>query len=92
MESGMMKVVFSSLVNREDKEISAYQEKLGVLESQCSKKYHRQSKISVTAPGDDTDDYVDKSSREVFTSLVNASNCANMQSEKMIYGFVTLTH
>lgn len=68
MESGMMKVVLSSIINGSHKELPA-------AEAICG---NRETVVKNQAE----DYYQEKTSREVFASLVNASNCANYHMDR----------
>lgn len=83
MESGMMKVVFSSIINGSHRKLAN--------ETKCDNRETAAKTENVYKAGllsNDTDqaadnfdynNYQEKTSQEVFAALVNASNCANLR-------------
>ena len=82
MDAGMMKVAFSSMMNRTTGDLLANED------ARCDgaaadKKEVFKPNIRFSQPKAEADDFKDKTSHEVFNSLINASNCANLQTEKV---------
>ena len=93
MDAGMMKVVFSSMMNRTAGDLSANKAarcETGAADK-ADKKEVLKPNIRFSEPKAEADDFKEKTSQEVFTSLVNASSCANLQTEKALDGYLTFT-
>jgi hypothetical protein len=86
METGMMKVVFSSIINGKHGDL---QTNGTHAEQRCKTAFKPEIKYGKAKA--EKDEFADKTSHEVFTSLVNASNCANLQNEKALDGYLTIT-
>jgi hypothetical protein len=86
MESGMMKVVFSSIRNGSRGELPANEAKKG---SVTKPENSFKPKIKYARPEAERNDFQAQSSREVFAALINASNCANLQDEKALEEYIT---
>lgn len=89
MEAGM-KVVFSSIINGTSGNWPA-NEATGREFDVIDKKDCFKPEISFSQPKPELDDFKEKSAQEVFESLINASNCANLQAEKALDGYLTFT-
>lgn len=85
MESGMMKVVFSSIINGSHRELAN--------ETKCASQETAEKTEKNHKPGLDFNNYnkyQEKTSREVFAALVNASNCANLRMDREPDRYLTL--
>jgi hypothetical protein len=91
MESGMMKVVFSSIINGSQRELPSNEAKSGRSESAASQENRFKPEIRYSPAKEKPVGYQEKTSCEVFASLINASNCANLYDEKVLDGYVTVT-
>lgn len=81
MEAGMMKIVYSSILNGMRGDLSANKAKRTAPEvikkEDCVKPETRYS-----LPNSDYNHFGGKSSQEVYISLINASSCANLQIKR----------
>ncbi len=91
MESGMMKVVFSSIINGTRRDLTANETKKGRYESALESNIRLKPGLNDALSNITPVDFEEKTSREVFSSLINASNCANILKEKALDGYVTIT-
>lgn len=82
----MMKVVFSKISNGNHGDLQANEATMGNIRGNCFK-----PKINYARQKAEPDAYKDQSSQEVFASLINASNCANLQDEKALEEYLTFT-
>lgn len=89
MESDMMKVVYSSIINGMNRELSPNEIQCNAFKAVIAHKESFMTEIQLSQPMVQSDDLDEKSSLEVFTSLVNASNCANFQTERVLNGYLT---
>lgn len=87
MESGMMKVVFSSIINGNHENIPANE---ACAHPKAAVKSFK-PQITYSQPSATPEAFVEKSSREVFASLINAANCANVQEDRLMGGYITYT-
>jgi hypothetical protein len=81
MESGVMKVVLSSIFNGSHRELPAAEAICGRRETAEKTEKNYKPVLLFTGKDQAEDDYQEKTSREVFASLVNASNCANFHMD-----------
>ncbi len=84
-----MKVVFSNIRNGGAGDLTANDETLGCIEAVSSRNSRSETRFKQVQ--EKSDDFIEKSAQDVFESLVNASNCANVQSEKIANGYMTMT-
>ncbi len=80
-----MKVVFSSISNSSRGALQVNEANSGKTASGSSFK----PKIKYARPKAEQNNFKEQSSREIFASLVNASNCANLQEEKVLDEYLT---
>lgn len=91
MESGMMKIVFSSINNGTSRDMSANETSRHDVELNTNHNDCFMPKIRFSQPKAQSDDFKEKSAQEVFSSLVNASNCANLRVDNALEGYLTFT-
>jgi hypothetical protein len=79
-----MKVVFSNISNGNHGDLQANEANGSGIQASGFK-----PKIKYARQKAEQDAYKDQSSQEVFASLINASNCANVRDEKVLDGYLT---
>ncbi len=82
-----MKVVFSSIVNGTSGDVSANEVKSNDSDSAVDKSCCFKPQFTFSQTKAESSELFDKSSQEAFDSLINASNCANLQENKSIEGY-----
>ena len=86
MESKMMKVVFSDIKNGSHRGLPENDAKNGKSESAAKRNIRFRHGILKKKTGG----IRKNASREITDSLINATNCANLQNEKAVYGYMNL--
>lgn len=89
MESGMMKVIISSIINGSRSELPATEAICGSRETVVKTENEHRPEFFYSDKKQAADGYKEKTSREVFATLVNASNCANRHMDNKPDGYLT---
>ncbi len=82
-----MKVVFSDIKNGSHRGLAANDAKNGKSESAAKKNIRFRHSILMKKTGG----IRNNASRGIADSLINAANCANLQNEKAVYGYMNFT-
>ena len=91
MESGKMTVVFSSIGNGSHQKWPGNKAKSDRREPAANLEKRFMPDIKYFDTIHTPVDFREKSSSVAFTSLINASSCANIQNDKALNGYVTVT-